>query len=127
MDSFRENEVKFSFIYEDVNELISHANDILKKNESKPSIYQDYFFNCTEKIETLDLLKMNFEKCSILKDSSEVLIEKIKRLIKQLYEIIDKLVIFLQKGCEENDQTCLEYIEESEQVLINMCFKIISN
>lgn len=116
MDSFRENEVKFSYLYEDLNEFLSSSNTILKKNDMKPLIYQDLFFKFGDKIQELEILKQNFENMVMLRDWSEIVIRKIGKLNNQIYEVIERLVVFLQKGCEENDQICLEYIGESEKV-----------
>lgn len=116
MDSFREYEVKFSFLYEDVKEFLSSSNAILKKNDRKPLIYHDLFLKCGDKVHELEILKKSFGNLVLLKDCSEIVIEKIGKLNNQIYELIDRLVVFLQKGCEENDQICLEYIGESEKV-----------
>lgn len=111
---------------------IKHASAISnndRKQESTPQNYPALFLESNEHLTTLNSVFSALKKFSEFPEFKSLinpLQMKINYYIEALNAINDRFIIYLQKGSEENDQACLEYIAESER-LINDSYYLINN
>lgn len=99
------------------------------RQEAKSLNYPALFLESNDHLTTLNTIFSALKRYSEFPEFKCLLSPlqiKINYYIEALNSINDKFIIFLQKGSEENDQSCLEYIAESER-LINDSYFLINN
>lgn len=124
-------EIKFIDSISDVDNFLRLYSNIAKKDhqqEEKQMSYQALFLKSNEYLTSLNGIFSKLENYSETQEFIELINPiqmKIRYYVDNLNLLSGKFMIFLQKGNDENDQSCLECLEEGEK-LINASYIIIN-
>lgn len=132
LNIIKEQEIKFIDIIDDIDKFIKIAafnkrSD--QKQEGPPINFQVLFSQSNEYLAILNNIHLELKKISISNEFVSLINPiqmKVNYYLEILYTINNKFINSLQKGNEENDQLCLEYIAESEK-LTNDTYYLINN
>jgi len=109
--------------------ITSNSSKTDNRQEGKPLNFQALFLEGNEHLSKLNEISSKLTKYTEFPEFLTLIKPmemKINHYLENLNTVNDNFIINLQKGNEENDQLCLEYISESEK-LINDSYFLINN
>lgn len=128
----KQQEIKFIDAISEIEKFLKIATNNAKidnKQEGPPINFQILYIESNEHLTILNSILSELRKYANFSEFRHLLNPiqtKINYYLENLYAINNKFINSLQKGSEENDQLCLDYIAESEK-LINDTYFIINN
>lgn len=132
LNLIKQQEIRFIDAIVEIEKFLKIATNNAKldhKQEGPPINFQILYLESNEHLTILNSILnelRNYANFSEFRHILSPIQTKINYYLENLYAMNNKFINSLQKGSEENDQLCLDYIAESEK-LINDTYFLINN
>ena len=132
LNIIKQEEIRFVDTISEVDKFLKNCSNRLKsdnRQEGKSENHQSLFLEGNDHLTILNEIFTKLKKYAKLPEFISLINPiqmKLNHYIENINTISDKFIISLQKGTEENDQSCLEYVAEGER-LINDSYYLINN